>query len=179
MKKLTSEHAIEEQKLSSVDNVIFQNLDIKSDKGKESLRQERIMLRRIEKVWGARLIETDKDTVAKVDGIIEKDKVIRGVYESKCRDVSYIQLCKYGSWLITHNKILQGQIMSKSLMVPYLGLLYLVSDDKIFYWKITNKNGDFIFDFEVRDTETRKTINGGKIIRENAYLPLKYAYEIT
>jgi len=158
---------------------IFQNLDIKSDKGKESLRQERIMLRRIEKVWGVKLIETDKDTVAKVDGIIEKDKVIRGVYESKCRDFSYMQLCEYGSWLITHKKILQGQITSKMLMVPYLGFLYLVPDDMIFFWKITNKIGDLNFDFEVRDTETRKTINGGKIIRPNAYLPFEYAYEIT
>ena len=158
---------------------IFQNLDIKSDKGKESLRQERIMLRRIEKVWGVKLIETDKDTVAKVDGIIEKDKVIRGVYESKCRDFSYMQLCEYGSWLITHKKILQGQITSKMLMVPYLGFLYLVPDDMIFYWKITNKIGDFRFDYEVKETLTQKTINGGKTIRENAYLPFKYAYEIT
>ena len=137
------------------------------------------MLRRIEKVWGVKLIETDKDTVAKVDGIIEKDKVIRGVYESKCRDFSYMQLCEYGSWLITHKKILQGQITSKMLMVPYLGFLYLVPDDMIFYWKITNKIGDFRFDYEVKETLTQKTINGGKTIRENAYLPFKYAYEIT
>ena len=90
-----------------------------------------------------------------------------------------MQLCEWGSWLITHEKILHGQIMAKILRVQYLGLLYLVPDDMIFYWKITNKIGDFNFDFEVRDTETRKTINGGKIIRPNAFLPLKYAYEIT
>ena len=65
------------------------------------------------------------------------------------------------------------------LMVPYLGFLYLVPDDMIFYWKITNKIGDFRFDYEVKETLTQKTINGGKTIRENAYLPFKYAYEIT
>ena len=48
----------------------------------------------------------------------------------------------------------------------------------IFYWKITNKIGDFNFEYEVRKTETQKTVDGGKIIRGNAFLPYKYAYEI-
>ena len=64
------------------------------------------------------------------------------------------------------------------LRIPFLGFLYLIPDEMIFYWKITNRIGDFNFEYEVRKTETQKTVNGGKIIRENAYLPYKYAYEI-
>ena len=136
------------------------------------------MLKRIEKSWGVNLIETDKNTDAKCDGIVEKDNRLRAIYESKCRDMNYMQLCKWGSWLVTNQKILDCQIMSKMLRVPFIGFLYLIPDEMIFYWKITNKIGDFNFEYEVRKTETQKTVNGGKIIRENAYLPYKYAYEI-
>ena len=163
-------------KLYDVD--IFQHLDIKTDKGKDSLLHERIMLKRIKKSWGVNLIETDKDTDAKCDGIVEKNKRLRAIYESKCRDMNYMQLCKWGSWLVTNQKILDCQIMSKMLRVPFIGFLYLIPDEMIFYWKITNKIGDFNFEYEVRKTETQKTVNGGKIIRGNAFLPYKYAYEI-
>ena len=46
------------------------------------------------------------------------------------------------------------------------------------YWKITDKYGNFLFDFDVRNTRTQKTINGGSVIRTNAYLPLKEGNEL-
>ena len=64
------------------------------------------------------------------------------------------------------------------LRVPYLGFLYLIKDKIIMYWKITDKYGNFLFDFDIKNTRTQKTINGGSVVRTNAYLPFKKGNEI-
>ena len=64
------------------------------------------------------------------------------------------------------------------LRVPFLGFLYLIPDEMIFYWKITDNMGDFNFGFDVRRTSTQRTINGGRALRMNAYLPLDRSTEI-
>ena len=153
-------------------------LDINTPKGQVSLKYEKIMLRKIENRWGVEIIETYKKGTARCDGIISKNKKLVGVEESKCRDMSLMKLRNYGSWLITHQKILNGQILSSLLKVPFMGFLYLVPDDITLYWKITDKDGKFNFKYDINNTTTQKTINGGTIVRENAFLPYKYAYEI-
>ena len=126
----------------------------------------------------SRLIETDKNIDAKIDGIIVKDNQLSGVFESKCRDLSLMQLQKFGSWLITHDKLIEGKKISTLLRVPFIGFLYLIKDDIIMYWKITDKYGDFLFDYDIKETRTQKTINGGSVIRKNAFLPVKYGNEL-
>ena len=46
------------------------------------------------------------------------------------------------------------------------------------YWKITNSDGEFLFNFDIKRTKTQKTINGGKIFRSNAYLPFEEGNEL-
>ena len=73
---------------------------------------------------------------------------------------------------------MDGKNLSKMLCVPFIGFLYLIKDKIVMYWKITDSKGEFEFDFEIKKTKTRKTINGGEAIRTNAYLPTKHGYEI-
>jgi hypothetical protein len=73
---------------------------------------------------------------------------------------------------------MDGKRISEMLRVPYLGFLYLIKDKIIMYWKITDKYGNFLFDFDVKNTRTQKTINGGSVIRTNAYLPFKEGNEL-
>ena len=159
-------------------------MDILTEKGQASLRYEREMLDRIrhsicaEHKKGSYIFETDKDMDAKVDGMIVKDDQVTGIFESKCRDMSMMELINYGSWLITFDKIMDGKRLSEMLRVPYLGFLYLIKDKIVMYWKITDSKGNFLFDFDVRNTRTQKTINGGSIIRTNAYLPFKKGIEL-
>ena len=153
-------------------------MDILTKKGQKSLEYERIMLERISVLTNVNIIETDKDMDAKVDGMIVKDDQVTGIFESKCRDMSMMELINYGSWLVTFDKIMDGKRLSEMLRVPYLGFLYLIKDKIIMYWKITDKYGNFLFDFDVRNTRTQKTINGGSIIRTNAYLPFKKGNEL-
>jgi len=159
-------------------------MDILTEKGQESLQYEHKMLNKIrdhicKKHKGNSFIyETNKDEPSKVDGIIIKDGVLSGVFESKCRTMGLVELMEYGSWLITMDKIMDGKKLSEMLCVPFVGFLYLIKDDIIMYWKITNSKGEFLFNFDIKKTKTQKTINGGEAIRTNAYLPFKDGNEL-
>jgi len=159
-------------------------MDILTEKGQKSLEYEREMLERIRHNLcnthkeDSYLIETDKNMDAKVDGIIVTNNQVSGIFESKCRNLSLMQLVDFGSWLITLDKIMDGKQLSEMLRVPYIGFLYLIKDKIIMYWKITDKYGDFTFDFEVKKTKTQKTINGGVVYRTNAYLPFEKGNEL-
>ena len=154
------------------------NLDINTPRGQKSLVHEELMLNRIKKLRQVDIIETDKATAAAIDGFIVRENKITGVFESKCRNMSYEQLQQYGSWLVTYDKIIKGQAISKLLHVPFLGFLYLIQDMRILYWKITDSNGNFTFSYDVKQSQTQATINGGIAHRWNAFLPIKHAKEI-
>jgi hypothetical protein len=159
-------------------------MDILTERGQRSLAYEREMLDRIRHTMcnrhksNSHIIETNKNTDAKVDGMVVTNDELSGIFESKCRDLSLMELRQYGSWLVTFDKIMDGKRLSEMLRVPYLGFLYLIKDKIVMYWKITDSKGNFLFDFDVRNTRTQKTINGGSVIRTNAYLPFKKGIEL-
>ena len=159
-------------------------MDILTERGQKSLEYERKMLERIRSTMcdkhktNSQIVETDKNMDAKVDGMVVTNGELSGVFESKCRDLSLMELRRYGSWLVTFDKIMDGKRLSEMLRVPYLGFLYLIKDKVVMYWKITDKHGNFLFDFDVRNTRTQKTINGGSVVRTNAYLPFKEGSEL-
>ena len=150
-------------------------LDILSEKGQASLHYEKIMLDKISEIRGVDLVEPDKDTDAKIDGLIIKNNALVGAFESKCRKLSLDELKRFGSWLITMDKILEGRKISKLLRIPFFGFLYLIRDERILCWQITDSEGTFSFDFNIANTKTQKTINGGEIVRTNAFLPIEKA----
>ena len=160
------------------------DLDINTKKGQVSLQYEKLMIDRINSSIcrkhskDSRLIETDKHMDAKVDGIIIKNNQVSGVFESKCRNLSLMELREFGSWLITYEKLMDGKKISTMLRAPFVGFLYLIKDDIIMYWKITDKYGNFLFDYDVKETRTQRTINGGSVVRKNAFLPVKHGNEL-
>ena len=159
-------------------------MDILTEKGQKSLMYEREMLDKIRYFMcdthkrNSQVIETNKDMDAKIDGMVTTDGELSAIFESKCRDLSLMELKNFGSWLVTFDKIMDGKRLSEMLRVPYIGFLYLLKDKIVMYWKITDKHGKFLFDFEIKNTKTQKTINGGSIIRTNAYLPFKKGIEL-
>jgi hypothetical protein len=161
------------------------DLDINTKKGQVALRHESRMLDTINRAMCLKhnnnsfLIETDKSSDARIDGMIVKDNKVSGIFESKCRNMSLSELKRFDSWLITLDKIMDGKRLSVMLRAPFFGFLYLIKDDMVMFWKITDKFGDFLFDFDVRRTSTRKTINGGTALRTNAYLPFKNGAKIS
>jgi hypothetical protein len=147
------------------------NLDVNTPKGQESVQHENFMLKYIHDCWNVDIIKTNKHDSAICDGFLTRNKIIVGLFESKCRNLSYEELETYGSWLITNEKIKICRKLSKYLKVPFIGFLYLIKSNITMYWIITDKNGEYKFEIQTANTETQKTINGGSIIRENAYLP--------
>lgn len=150
-------------------------LDVNTDKGKESVLLENKMLLNIEKCWKYSVLTTNKEDSAVCDGFLIRKKEFKALFESKCRNMSLNKLEEYGSWLITHEKLEKCRTLSEYLKIPFIGFLYLINDDITLYWKITDSNGNYLFDYTVANTHTQKTINGGSAYRDNAYLPLKYA----
>lgn len=153
------------------------SLDINTVRGQISLEQEREVQDIIKKCWNVEIIETPKSTSAKCDGFLVRNNEIIALFETKCRyDMGYSDLVDRGSWLITYDKILECKKLSEMLQVPFIGFLYLAPKSSkervLLFWKITDNEGKFVFEFDVYDQETQKTINGGTIVRKNAYLPI-------
>ncbi len=160
-------------------NQDLKNLDIFTKKGKKTLEQEAVVIEKLTSKWKIQIINTNKDDCASIDNLLVRKDILVAISEIKCREMSRKQLAEYGNtWLITYQKILDGATLSKLLRVPFIGVLYLVPDDEVLFWKITDHNGAFLFDFEVRETQTQRTVNGGTIIRENAYLHTKFSKKL-
>ena len=152
------------------------NLDILSKLGQTTLVDVNKVVTALEQKWKVNVIKTPEDQPAAIDFLLVKNNTLKAIAEIKCRNHTLQQIQGWGNtWLITHEKILQGAQLSKMLSVPYLGILYIIPNNLIYYWKITNEAGDYLFEFEVKKTQTQMTINGGKIWRPNAYLPLEKA----
>jgi hypothetical protein len=156
-------------------------LDVNSPKGQESLEHE---LRAVQ-LWqhyysDYTYVHTPKNGPALVDAVIvDNDTNVVAVVEQKSRNMSLEQLQKWDSeWLITYDKIEAGRYVANSLGVPFIGFLYLIPDDLLITKQLSNANGEWTCDFRTALTETQETINGGKIVRENAYINLKDAKHI-
>ena len=153
-------------------------MDILTEKGQQSLRSEEEMLAIIMGKYDLDIIETNKDRPAICDGFIVQNRIITGVFESKCRNNTLEDFNRWGSWLVTYEKIDGLAWLSSKLCVPAVGFLYSIPDRTVLKWKITDKEGNYLFDFKVDETITQATINGGQAKRENAYLPMEYSTAI-
>jgi hypothetical protein len=156
-------------------------LDVNSPKGQESLEHE---LRAVQ-LWNHHYTEytyvhTPKNGPALVDAVIvDNDTNVVAVVEQKSRNMSLEQLQKWNNeWLITFDKIEAGRYVANSLGVPFIGFLYLIPDDLLITKQLSNAYGEWTCDFRTALTETQETINGGKIVRENAYIDLTGAKHI-
>jgi len=148
------------------------SLDILTPKGQESAREEQEMLDSLRITFpDSMFVNTPKHNPSKVDGFTIRNNEITSCFESKCRQMTRDQLSKWGDeWLVTYEKIVHGANLAKSLCVPFYGFLYLVPDGLILTIKIADHNGDLMPPIRLERTETSKCINGGKVIKTNAYI---------
>lgn len=126
---------------------------------------------------GFEFIETPKDQPADIDGFIAKENTIISGVEVKCRIMSVSDLKhRYNSrWLITHDKIERGIRVCRSLGVDFRGFLYLVPEKMLFIVPIWSVGKGMVTDMEIQHSETQETVNGGTIIRLNAYIDVSGA----
>ena len=154
-------------------------MDILTPKGQESKRQED----RAIDLWhrsfpSLRYCETPKDKPATVDAIIVRGDEIRAVVETKCRpqlNMTIFALEHKSRWLVTDEKIRKAQQIAEALQVPFLGFLYMPETDALLFETLWHPEKGWKVDIEVKETQTQATINGGKIVRRNAYIDMSRA----
>ena len=150
------------------------NLDINSEKGQKSLNEEMLMLKYISECWNVKIKITKKDTPSKYDGVIMVNDKIAAIFESKNRQMNLYTLEKWGSWLITFEKLENCRLIAKEKKVPFYGFLGIQHSKLVMFWKISDSEGNYLFAFDHHPSPTQATTNGGKAYRDNAYLPIEF-----
>jgi hypothetical protein len=122
-------------------------------------------------------IETPKDSPAIIDAILVKNGEMYSAVETKCRDMSLEQFTGSfeSKWLMTYEKISKARQMAFDLGIGLTGFLYLKRSNILLVSKISCRSGLYQKKILIEATETQKTINGGKIIRNNAYIDMSDA----
>lgn len=85
-----------------------------------------------------------------------------------------------GTWLVTYAKLKRCYDTAFSMRTDLAGLLVLVDSMQAYYTKLAKYNPDtggleWQIKFKVLKTETQKNINGGKALRENAFIDMNGA----
>jgi hypothetical protein len=148
------------------------HLDINTPLGQKTLADEQKVA-----AWlkGKRVdyVQTPKDKPAKVDAVLIKDGSLFGVAETKCRyglSLEKLQTLFNNEWLVTEAKVKDGIQIALGLSVPFVGFLYLVDDDTLLAINILAASR------RTAETQTRRTVNGGTIVRLNSYISMNSAH---
>lgn len=151
-------------------------LDILTERGQQTVRDEHravsIWLRHFPELH---YIETAKDKPAVIDALLIKNNRIEAGVETKCRydmTLRSFRVERDSRWLITHEKLEKARVLCSQMGVPLYGFLYIVQDNVLMFKEIANDLGEYVADIRVENTETQKTVNGGKIVRANAFIDM-------
>lgn len=152
------------------------SLDILTAKGQKTLEDEQAAV----SIWIQhfpfyKYIETAKDSPAVIDAFLVKDGVIRAGVETKCRYDMTLETFKterQERWLITHEKLETARFLCAQLHIPLIGFLYFVKDRALAYKILADKTGVYTVDIQIAETQTQRTVNGGQIVRANAFVDM-------
>ena len=155
-------------------------LNITTERGKESSRYMDEGLKIFEETYPKTiLIKTNQDNPISFDGFTTQAGTLTGIFEFKARDCekSEFETTYNNDWLITFQKIIDCQSIAQCLRVPLWGFLYLIPSKTLGLIKIWCPDNGWC-NFYVSKTKTQKTVDGGVIIRDNAYISMNSAYWI-
>lgn len=148
-------------------------LDRYSSRGRQFIEAERVVAEQVAALTNTQCVELGDS--APIDRIFVRDQRVRSIAEIKVRTISLDQLREWGSYLITAQKLTDGQRISQLLQVPfYLIVRPLKEEDGcLFWWRVTDAYGVFQVEYSVEKTLTQRSCNGGRALRDNAYLPIE------
>ena len=110
-----------------------------------------------------------------VDGIAVKDNEITHVVEFKSRNESMESMERFGTYLISYDKIENGLQICRIMRVPFILIVYLIKDGVVMGIEIGDEFGVSV-EMEIKETRTQKSIEGGTVIRRNAFIDLENFY---
>lgn len=127
-----------------------------------------------------RLVETDQNKPADVDGIIYTAKeggTIKAVVEIKTRYMTLAKLMEdyEGQWLLNNSKLERGVALALSLQCSFMVILVLPASKIALAQEVSDDKGDLIPKVKTGMATTRATTNGGTAHREVAYIDMTKA----
>lgn len=146
-------------------------LDCTTPAGLGYIAEQSSAAERFARAYGCAVAQTGDDLPAGIDAVFSSSGRICGVAEIKSRNLSLDELRKFGSYLISYDKLRKGIEASALLHVPFVVIVSLLNDGAMIYWKITDASGGVTATFTVRTTRTQANCNGGSADRANAFLP--------
>lgn len=154
-------------------------MDIKTPKGRETLEQVADAIN----IWQnnfpfIQYAHTPADKPSDFDGILVGKSKVMGIVEIKCRvSMSLDQFESHykSEWLVTFDKVMRCMKAADSIQVPFLGFLYFPAEKVLLYKKIYDPANGLNAEIKVSHTRTQRTVNGGKIDRDNAYIDMSDA----
>lgn len=129
-------------------------------------------MKAVERASGYSFLKFADSVPARADGVLYKNGEIVALVEIKVRDTTLKQVEKWGSWLITKEKIdILGDI-SQHLQLPLIGVLATLQDRKVRVALLTDEDNK-LKKIPYMESRTQESINGGNTIRENYLIPYK------
>lgn len=150
-------------------------MDIKTPLGRLSLAREQSIIRKLCEKMSWFNVPTPRDMPAPLDGVMSDNTGMIFVYEVKCRNTTVGQLYRWGTYLISHSKIVAGMKASELFNVPFVILVHTTKDGGLVSIRVTNEYGEAIAPMDVKETDTQATVNGGSARRKNAYVCMSAA----
>jgi hypothetical protein len=151
------------------------HLNINTPRGQVALGYEQILIKSIEAHWPQySVIQTPKDQPAEVDGFLVKEGEVAAVIETKTRACDLAQMNSWNNeWLLSHDKLCHGSEIARRLRVPFIGFIFLIKEPIGISIKLSDKEGNILPSARLDRTTTKRNINGGEVIRTNAFISLK------
>lgn len=158
------------------------NLDINTPKGRETAEEELKMAKVFQRNYTfIRYIHTDKTgprAKAIIDGqLLCYDKILCLV-EQKSRfnfTLEEFRSTFENRWLVTYGKIVKAELCCEFMQLPLEGFLWIVQSKCLLRKVIWTPEKKRIANLYTAETETKRTVNGGSIVRENAFIDMSDA----
>lgn len=152
-------------------------LDCNTVKGQGYIGHQQECLRRLETVMGVQMVCTPETEAAAIDALAVRAGRVVAVLEVKSREMDLAQLNRFGSYLITFEKLLKIRTVAGALCVSGFVAVSLLKEKEptIVMWKVCDEQGNLVVSLEACVSQTQATCNGGQVDRYNAYLSMAEA----
>lgn len=109
---------------------------------------------------------------ARIDGFATMNGMVSHIIEFKSRNETLESIERFGTYLISMDKIENGLTMARLMRIPFVLIVYLIGDGVVMGVEIGDEFGVSV-EMEIKETLTQKTSNGGHAVRRNAFIDLE------
>jgi len=149
------------------------NLACETETGRLFVDDQEAMMPRIAEAVGMAGCMKPLSASSPVDVFIyDTHERVCALGEIKSRKLDLNGLRRFGSYLVTYQKLLKMINIGRGLGLDTYLFVHLLHDDSLVWWHISDPRGMIRSGWDVKETTTQATCVGGEAVRANAYLSL-------